>query len=73
MTDAVRSAEKSLIGNVAVFDLFEGKGVPEGKKSLGIEVTLQPREHTLTDAEIDAAAQKIVTAVKKACGAELRG
>ena len=44
----------------------------EGKKSLGIEVTLQPRERTLTDAEIEAACQKIVAAVAKATGATLR-
>ena len=45
----------------------------EGKKSLAIEVTLQPREKTLTDAEIEAVAAKIVAAVTKATGGELRG
>jgi phenylalanyl-tRNA synthetase beta chain len=69
---AAQSAEKTLISNVTLFDVFSGPGVPENKKSLGIEVTLQPRDHTLTDAEIDAATQKIVTQVKKACGGELR-
>jgi phenylalanyl-tRNA synthetase beta chain len=47
--------------------------VPEGKKSLAIEVTLQPREKTLTDAEIEAVAAKIVAAVQKATSGELRG
>jgi phenylalanyl-tRNA synthetase beta chain len=47
--------------------------VPEGKKSLGIEVTLQPREKTLTDSEIETIAAKIVEAVTKATGGELRG
>jgi phenylalanyl-tRNA synthetase beta chain len=61
-----------LISNVGVFDVFSGRGVPEGKKSLAIEVTLQPREKTLTDAEIDAVAAKIVAAVQKATGGELR-
>jgi phenylalanyl-tRNA synthetase beta chain len=56
-----------------VFDVFVGKGVPEGKKSLAIEITLQPREKTLTDAEIEAIAAKIVAAVRKATGGELRG
>jgi phenylalanyl-tRNA synthetase beta chain len=56
-----------------VFDVFAGPGVPQGKKSLAIEVTLQPREKTLTDAEIEAVAAKIVVAVTKATGGELRG
>ena len=69
---AAQSAEKVLIANIDVFDLYEGKGVPEGKKSLAIAVTLQPREKTLTDAEIDAVAKKIVDEVSKKTGATLR-
>jgi phenylalanyl-tRNA synthetase beta chain len=70
---AAQSADRALISNVGVFDVFTGQGVPQGKKSLAIEVTLQPREKTLTDAEIDAVAAKIVAAVHKATGGELRG
>lgn len=70
---AARGAEKNLISDVALFDVFSGKGVPEGKKSLAIEVTLSPREKTLTDEEIDAVAGKVVAAVTKATGGELRG
>jgi phenylalanyl-tRNA synthetase beta chain len=70
---AALSADRALIGEVGVFDMFTGQGVPEGKKSLAIEVTIQPREKTLTDAEIEAVAAKIVAAVKKATGGELRG
>jgi phenylalanyl-tRNA synthetase beta chain len=62
-----------LIAEARVFDVFTGQGVPEGKKSLAIEVTLQPRDKTLTDAEIEAVAAKIVAAVTKATGGELRG
>ncbi len=69
---AAASADRALITQVGVFDVFTGKGVPEGKKSLAIEVTLQPREKTLTDSEIDAVAAKIVAAVAKATGGELR-
>jgi len=69
---SARSAERSLIERVDVFDFYEGTGVPEGKKSLAIAVRLQPKDHTLTDAEIDAVAQKIVTAVSKATGGTLR-
>ena len=74
--DVVRAAlgaDRALIANVVVFDVFTGTGVPQGKKSLAIEVTLQPREKTLTDAEIEDVATKIVAAVQKATGGELRG
>jgi phenylalanyl-tRNA synthetase beta chain len=70
---AASSADRALISDVGVFDVFAGPGVPQGKKSLAIEVTLQPREKTLTDAEIEAVAAKIVVAVTKATGGELRG
>jgi phenylalanyl-tRNA synthetase beta chain len=70
---AALGADRALITNVGVFDVFTGQGVPQGKKSLAIEVTLQPREKTLTDAEIEAVAAKIVAAVQKATGGELRG
>jgi phenylalanyl-tRNA synthetase beta chain len=70
---AASGADRALINAVDVFDVFTGQGVPEGKKSLAIEVTLQPRDRTLTDAEIEAVAAKIVAAVVKATGGELRG
>ena len=70
---AATSVDRALIAQVGVFDVFTGKGVPEGKKSLAIEVTLQPREKTLTDAEIESVAARIVAAVVKATGGELRG
>ena len=70
---AASGADRSLISAVDVFDVFAGQGVPDGKKSLAIEVTLQPRAKTLTDAEIEAVAAKIVAAVTKATGGELRG
>jgi phenylalanyl-tRNA synthetase beta chain len=70
---AATSADRALITAVGVFDVFTGQGVPQGKKSLAIEVTLQPREKTLTDQEIEAVAAKIVAAVQKATGGELRG
>ena len=69
---AARGADRQLIERVDVFDVYEGKGVPDGKKSLAIAVKLQPKERTFTDAEIEAVAQKIVTAVTKATGGTLR-
>jgi phenylalanyl-tRNA synthetase beta chain len=69
---AARNADKALIAGVDVFDVFEGKGVGDGKKSLGLAVTLQPVEKTLTDEEIDKVAAAVVAAVAKATGATLR-
>ncbi|MBI5163855.1 MAG: phenylalanine--tRNA ligase subunit beta [Magnetospirillum sp.] len=70
---AAKGADKALIADVAVFDLYEGPNVGPGKKSLAIQVTLQPVEKTLTDEEIEAVGQKIVAAVVKATGGSLRG
>jgi phenylalanyl-tRNA synthetase beta chain len=69
---AASGADRALIAETRVFDVFSGQGVPAGKKSLAIEVTLQPKEKTLTDAEIEAVAAKIVAAVTKATGGALR-
>ena len=69
---AAKGADKTLVASVDVFDLYEGKEIEAGKKSIAIAVTLQPREKTLTDAEIDAVANKIVEEVKKRTGAVLR-
>jgi phenylalanyl-tRNA synthetase beta chain len=70
---AARNADKALVASARVFDVYDGKGVPGGKKSIAIAVTLQPVERTLTDAEIEAASAKIVAQVAKATGAVLRG
>ena len=69
---AARGVDKKLIVDVSLFDVFEGGALGEGKKSLAIEVTLQPVEKTLTDEEIDAVSKRIVTAVEKATGGTLR-
>ena len=72
MIRAARGADKALIEDVSVFDVYEGKGVEPGKKSVAIAVRLQPTQATLTDAEIEAVAAKIVAAVIKATGGSLR-
>jgi phenylalanyl-tRNA synthetase beta chain len=69
---AARGAERNLIAGVTLFDLYEGEKLEAGKKSLAIEVVFQPRERTLTDAEIEAACAKVVAAVAKATGGVLR-
>jgi len=69
---AAESADRVLIAAVSVFDVFEGEALGAGRKSVAIEVTMQPAERTMTDVEIDATAQKIVAAVEKATGGALR-
>ncbi|MEL7544885.1 MAG: phenylalanine--tRNA ligase subunit beta, partial [Pseudomonadota bacterium] len=69
---AASGADKKLITDVLVFDVFEGDRVGAGKKSVAIEVVLQPRGKSMTDDEIDAISQKIAAQVKKSTGGELR-
>jgi len=69
---AVRGADKAHIVDARLFDLFVGAGVPEGQKSLAVEVTLQPGEKSFTDADLKAIADKVVAAAGKQ-GATLRG
>ncbi len=69
---AAKGVDRNLIEAATIFDVYEGKGVPAGKKSLAVSVRIQPRDKTLTDQEIEALAAKIVAAVTKATGAVLR-
>jgi phenylalanyl-tRNA synthetase beta chain len=73
LVKAAANADKALIRAVSVFDVFEGGALAaEGKKSVAIEVTIQPSDETLTDEAIETITQKIVSDVKKATGGELR-
>ncbi len=69
---AVRGAEKILITSVRLFDIYRGKGVEGGKKSLAVEVTIQPQDKTLTDAEIEKICERIVAQVQKTTSGMLR-
>ncbi|NBB52222.1 phenylalanine--tRNA ligase subunit beta [Rhizobium sp. CRIBSB] len=69
---AVAGADKALIQDVRVFDVYRGKGVPDGQASVALEVVIQPREATLTEAGIEALSAKVVAAAAKQ-GAALRG
>ncbi len=71
--NAVRGAERTLIADAVLFDIYTGKGIDPGKKSLAIEVTLQPTDATLTDDQIEAVAGKIIANAGKRAGAVLRG
>lgn len=70
---AAKNAEKQLIVDAQIFDVYAGKGVEPGKKSVALAVTLQPVERTLTDKEIEDIAVKIVEQVKSDTGGVLRG
>ena len=69
---AAAGADKALIDGVRVFDEYRGKGLPDGAKSIAIEVTLQPRSATLTDDQIETVAKEIIDAVGKHTGGTLR-
>ncbi|MGZ3305256.1 MAG: phenylalanine--tRNA ligase subunit beta [Asticcacaulis sp.] len=69
---AIKGADKALIADAQVFDVYTGTGVPEGHKSLAVEVTLQPVDKTLTEPEIEAVSARVVAAAAK-IGAALRG
>ncbi len=70
---AAAGADKQLITNVSVFDVYEGEALGADKKSIAIEVTLQPKDKTLTDDDIAALASKVVANVEKTTGGVLRG
>ncbi len=73
LTRAVLAADKSLIAGARVFDVYEGPGIETGCKSVAVEVTLQPRERTLVEADIEAVSARIIASTAKAVGAKLRG
>jgi phenylalanyl-tRNA synthetase beta chain len=69
---AAQNVDRKLISGVSVFDVYEGQGIEAGKKSVAIAVTIQPRDKTMTDQEIDALGAKIVAEVSKRTGGVLR-
>jgi phenylalanyl-tRNA synthetase beta chain len=73
MMKAAQAADRSLVADVSVFDVYEGQGIAEGKKSVALAVTVQPRDRTMTDAEIEALSQKIIGNVVQKTNAILRG
>ena len=70
---AVKGADKKAITDVSLFDVYQGQGVPEGKKSVAIAVRLEPSQATFSDEQIEEIASRIVAAAAKSTGAELRG
>ncbi len=70
--EAVREAERKLLRDVTLFDVYEGKNLPEGKKSYAISITLQDDEKTLNDRQIEAIMEKITANLTRRTGATLR-
>ena len=73
VTRAVLAADRILIAGARVFDVYEGPGVEDGHKSVAVEVTLQPRERTLVDADIEAVSAKIIASTAKAVRGKTAG
>jgi len=69
---AIRAADKAHIADVGVFDVYQGKGVPEGQKSIAISVVLEPKDETFSDKDIESISSKVCMAAEKAVGATLR-
>jgi phenylalanyl-tRNA synthetase beta chain len=70
---AARSVDRKLVAEIRLFDVYQGAGLPDGKKSLAFTVVLQPQERTLTDAEIEGFSNRLIVQVEKATGGQLRG
>jgi len=68
----VRGCERKLLRSVRLFDVYEGKNLPAGKKSYAISITLQDPDKTLQDKQIETVMKKVVTTLQKQLGAELR-
>lgn len=73
IVQAAKNTDKNLITDVSVFDLYEGANVGEGKKSVALQLTIQPAEKTMTDEEIESICRRVVGSVAAATGAALRG
>ena len=69
---AVQRAERNILDSVNIFDIYSGKNIEDGKKSIAFKVVLQPKEKTLTDEEIESISSKIIDLVEKDTGGKLR-
>ena len=70
--DLINKVESKLISEVNIFDVYEGEGIPEEKKSIAISIVLQPEDRTLTDKEIEIICKNIISNVVENTGAILR-
>ena len=70
---AAMAADKTLISDASIFDIYTGKGVEDDKKSVALSITIQPKGETLTDKDLEAMMQKVIYLVAQKCGGVLRG
>lgn len=73
LTRAAKAADKKLIADSEVFDIYQGKGVEDGKKSVALSITIQPKDQTLKDADLEALTKAVIEMVEKKTGGVLRG
>ena len=72
LTQIISNIDQNLIKAVKIFDVYEGENIPEGKKSIAINVTIQSSEKTLTDEDLDKISQLIISTVEQKIGAKIR-
>ena len=72
LMNAIKGLDKELISDVRIFDVYEGDKLPDGKKSIALEVVIQPKEKTLTDRDIELLSDRIIAVAGKVAGATLR-
>ncbi|MGE5386016.1 MAG: phenylalanine--tRNA ligase subunit beta, partial [Betaproteobacteria bacterium] len=72
LLDGLQKHKQSMICDLQLFDVYAGKGVPDGKKSLALRIVMQDTQRTLQDAEVDAAVQHLVAYIEQAFAAQLR-
>jgi phenylalanyl-tRNA synthetase beta chain len=72
LENIIKKLDKSIIKKVTTFDVFEGQNIPEGKKSIAINVVIQADEKTLTEKDLDQVSEKIISTVKEKTGATIR-
>ena len=73
LIDSVRRAARDVVTDVSVFDVYQGKGIEEGKKSVALAVALQPKQATFSEADLSSLSEQIAATVAKNCGGVLRG
>jgi len=73
LVDAVRRAARDVVTDICVFDIYQGKGIEGGKKSVALTVTLQPKDATFSEDELSSVSDQISATVSKNCGGVLRG
>ena len=72
LENIIKKLDESIIKKVITFDVFEGQNIPEGKKSIAVNVVMQAAEKTLTEKDLDQVSEKIINTIKEKTGATIR-